>query len=421
MTNLPAMRRLALFFALLGTTSLVNPRNGSLHLLFWVPKLLATALAPLLALANSLLTLLGWWRGDRWLAGVGAVGTAVSLNHFLAIATPHDAAMSDAFGRDWGARLPPDIAARFSARRWRPLVYGEPKGVLWRNVTYGQNPDTAGPLCADLLLPAPHTAPSGLGIIFVHGGAWRFGRRNIGKFPYFRQLAAQGHLVMDIDYTLNPQTSVPGMVMDVKRAILWLKAHAAAYQVNPKRIVLIGQSAGGHLALLAAYTPNYLAFQPKEVAGDTSVRAVVSYYGPPDMLALHADLEARFGAVLTERRLERVNRLLARFGEDAVSRGVSGLVGGPLEEIPEMYRLISPITYVDGDCPPTLLLHGTHDFLVDHLAAERLHQALSLADVPVVYLPLPGCDHAFEAVLPRVSPAAQTAVYYMERFLALIV
>jgi acetyl esterase/lipase len=86
-----------------------------------------------------------------------------------------------------------------------------------------------------------------------------------------------------------------------------------------------------------------------------------------------------------------------------------------------MYRLISPITDVDADCPPTLLLHGTHDVLVDHQVTGRLHEALQAAGVPVVYLPLPGCEHTFESVLPRVSPAAQTAVYYMERFLALMV
>lgn len=415
------MRRIALFLTLLAATSLVNPRNGPLHFLFWVPKLLATALAPLLALASWLLTLLGWLRRDWLLAGLGAAGTAVALQHFLAIATPRDAIMADAFGQDWETRLPPEIAARFSARPWRPLVFGEPKGLIRRNVVYGQNPDATRPLVADLLSPPLGVSPSGLAIIYVHGGAWRFGRRNIGKFPYFRQLAGQGHLVMDIDYTLNPQTSVPGMVMDVKRAIIWLKAHAADYDVNPERIVLVGQSAGGHLALLAAYTPNYLGLQPRDVSGDTSVRAVVSYYGPPDMVALHNDVVARFGTVFTEPVLDRVNELLARFGERGVSHGISGLVGGSLEEIPEMYRLISPITYVDADCPPTLLLHGTHDFLVDNSSAKRLHQALSLAAVPVVYLPLPGCEHTFEAILPRVSPAAQTAVYYMERFLALMV
>ncbi|MFO7540183.1 MAG: alpha/beta hydrolase [Chloroflexota bacterium] len=415
------MRYLSFLLTLLAASSLVNPRNGPLHFLLWAPKLLATALAPLLALASFLLTLLGWRRRDWVLTGGGAAGRAVALRHFLAIVAPRRTLMSDAFGPDWEARLSPDIAARFSARPWRPLVYGEPNGQVWRNVRYGYNTDADNPLYADLLSPPPNVPPSGLAIIFIHGGAWRFGRRNISKFPYFRQLAGQGHLVMDIDYTLSPQASLPGMVMDVKRAIIWLKAHAAEYNLNPQRIVLVGQSAGGHLALLAAYTPNYAGLQPKDVAGDSSVRAVISFYGPPDMIALHHDLEARFGSVLTEDVMVRVNGLLTWAGEDKVAHGVSGLIGGSLEEIPEMYRLISPSTYVDADCPPTLLLHGTHDVLVDHQAAERLHQALKKAGVPVVYLPLPGCEHTFESVLPRVSPAAQTAVYYMERFLALTV
>jgi acetyl esterase/lipase len=415
------MRYLSFFLTLLAATSLASPRNGPLHFLLWVPKLLATALAPLLALASFLLTLLGGQRRDWLLTGVGAAGTAVALRHFVAIVAPRRALMSDAFGPDWEARLPPDIATRFSARPWRPLVYGERNGQVWRNVRYGYNAEADNPLYADLLSPPPDVPPSGLAIIFVHGGAWRFGRRNISKFPYFRQLAEQGHLVMDIDYTLNPQASVPGMVMDVKRAIIWLKAHAADYNLNPERIVLVGQSAGGHLALLAAYTPNYTGLQPKDVAGDTSVRAVISFYGPPDMIALHHDIEARFGSVLTENVLERVNGLLTWVGEDEVAHGVPGLIGGSLEEIPDMYRLISPITYVDADCPPTLLLHGTHDVLVDHQVTGRLHEALQAAGVPVVYLPLPGCEHTFESVLPRVSPAAQTAVYYMERFLALMV
>jgi acetyl esterase/lipase len=415
------MRYLSFFLTLLAATSLVSPRNGPLHFLLWVPKLLATALAPLLALASFLLTLLGGRRRDWLLTGVGAAGTAVALRHFLAIVAPRRTLMSDAFGPDWETRLPSGIATRFSARPWRPLVYGERNGQVWRNVRYGYNAEADNPLYADLLSPPPDVPPSGLAVIFVHGGAWRFGRRNISKFPYFRQLAGQGHLVMDIDYTLSPQTSLPGMVMDVKRAIIWLKAHAAEYDLNPERIVLVGQSAGGHLALLAAYTPNYTGLQPKDVAGDTSVRAVISFYGPPDMIALHHDIEDRFGSILTEDVLERVNGLLTWVGEDAVAYGVPGLVGGSLEEIPEMYRLISPITYVDADCPPTLLLHGTHDVLVDHQVTGRLHEALQAAGVPVVYLPLPGCEHTFESVLPRVSPAAQTAVYYMERFLALMV
>ncbi len=420
------MRLLSLFITLTAASSLVNPRQGVLHFFLWLPKLLVTALSPLLTVVSWLLALLGRRRGDPWLMGLGVAGTAVALRHFAAVTAPRETALSDAFGPDWEARIPVPMHARLSRRRWRPLIVGEPAGLVQRNVVYGVNPDASAPLVADILQPPPGVAPSGLALIFVHGGAWRYGRRNISKFPYFRQLAGQGHVIMDIDYTLNPHTSVPGMVMDVKRAILWLKAHAAEYEVNPERIVLTGQSAGGHLSLLAAYTPNYLGLQPKDeagktMAGDTAVCAVISYYGPPDMVALHEDFQARFEAVLAERVNRRVNRLLQRIGEDGWEQGLSALVGGSLADIPEMYRLISPITYVDADCPPTMLLHGTHDLLVDHEAVQRLHQALYLAGVPVVHLPLPGCEHSFESILPRVSPAAQTAVYYMERFLALLV
>ncbi|MBK8987788.1 MAG: alpha/beta hydrolase [Chloroflexi bacterium] len=420
------MRYLSLLVTFVAAAALVNPRSGMLHFFFWPIKLLATALSPLLTVVSWLLALQGRRRGDKLLMGLGVAGTAAALHHFADITRPRETALIDAFGPEWDARIPVVMRARFTPCRWRPLVWDEPVGRVQRHVVYGFNPDVTAPLVADILRPPLGVAPSGLAMIFVHGGAWRYGRRNITKFPYFRQLASQGHLIMDIDYTLNPHTSLPGMVMDVKRAILWLKEHAAEYELNPERIVLTGQSAGGHLALLAAYTPNYRALQPRDeagqvLAGDTAVRAVISYYGPPDMVALHEDFQKRFETVLSERVNGRLNRILQRIGEDGWEQGLSALVGGPLADIPEMYRLISPITYVDADCPPTMLLHGTHDVLVDHEAAARLSRALHLVGVPVVYLPLPGCEHSFESVLPRISPAAQTAVYYMERFLALVV
>jgi acetyl esterase/lipase len=97
------------------------------------------------------------------------------------------------------------------------------------------------------------------------------------------------------------------------------------------------------------------------------------------------------------------------------------VVGGTPEEIPDVYRQISPVTYVNANCPPTLLLQGTQDLLVDHRQVERLHQLLKDAGAPVIYIPFPNCAHSFESILPRLSPAAQTAAYYTERFLALMV
>jgi acetyl esterase/lipase len=106
---------------------------------------------------------------------------------------------------------------------------------------------------------------------------------------------------------------------------------------------------------------------------------------------------------------------------DSLASGIASVVGGTPAEIPEVYRLISPVTYVNAACPPTLLLQGTHDLLVDHHMVEQLYQRLRQVNAPVVYIPFPGCNHAFESVVPRLSPPAQTAAYYTERFLALMV
>ena len=415
------MRLFALVIAAIAHSILLNPHNGPLHFLLWLPKLLADALSPLLFVWNIIVSLVGLKRRDWFLVLLGGMGTAVSLKHFTDTTTPHENEFAETFGADWQSQIHPTISSKFATRRWQPILKQQPHGTIERDVEYGSNPDTPDDirLFADIMHPPENVTPSGLALIYVHGGGWAYGNRNIGKFPYFRQLSAQGHLIMDIDYTLNPKTSVPGMVMDVKRAIIWLKANAAQYHIDPERVVLAGQSAGGHLSLLAAYTGNYLGLQPDGSSADTSVRAVVSYYGPPDMAVLHDDVEARFNVLL---RGQVGQSLQERAGDvHTLAHGIAGLVGGSVVDVPEMYRLISPITYVDADCPPTMLIHGTHDLLVSHRSVERLLVALRQNKVSSIYLPLPGCDHSFESVLPRISPSAQTSAYYMERFFALMV
>ena len=418
------MRLFVMVIAAISHSILWNPRNGPLHFLLWLPKLLADALSPVLAGWHLIVALVGLKRRDWGLVLLGGMGTAVSLKHFTDVTTPHEKEFVQAFGSDWQAQIPADISAKLSTRRWQPILKRQPHGPIERDIEYGSNPDTPEHvrLFADIMHPPAGVAHSGLALIYVHGGGWAYGKRNISKFPYFRQLSAQGHLIMDIDYTLNPKTSVPGMVMDVKRAIIWLKANAARYQIDPERIVLAGQSAGGHLSLLAAYTGNFPGLQPDGSAADTSVRAVISYYGPPDMAVLHDDIEASFKVLMTGQVGRGIQGAAERVGGDHVlARGIAGLVGGSVLDAPEMYRLISPITHIDADCPPTMLIHGTHDLLVSFREVERLLAVLRQHDVPSIFIPMPGCDHSFESVLPRISPSAQTSAYYMERFIALMV
>jgi acetyl esterase/lipase len=204
---------------------------------------------------------------------------------------------------------------------------------------------------------------------------------------------------------------------------LWLKQQAGRFGIDPERIVLTGQSAGAQLTLLAAYTPNQPPFQPAGLAGDTSVRGVISYYGPTDMVALYHDIQTRFVPLFPSRLVGLTHRLLELVTGhgDSLASGLASVMGGSPEEIPELYHLLSPINYVSASCPPTLLLQGTHDILVDYGQVERLYQLLRQANAPVAHLQFPNCGHTFESILPRISPPAQTAAYYTERFLGLMV
>jgi len=204
--------------------------------------------------------------------------------------------------------------------------------------------------------------------------------------------------------------------------------------VNPERIVLMGGSAGAHLALLAAYAPNHPQLQPTDVGTDTSVRAVVSYYGPPDLRALYDYFQTMYDNVLTsktwlerlyianwESRFRRVGHLPpdAKF-VDLVDL-LPNVLGGTPDELPELYRLGSPINHVGPHCPPTLLLQGAHDMVGMAPDVRRLHRALRQAGATSVYVEFPSTEHGFDLILPKWSPAAQAATYDTERFLALMV
>ena len=148
-----------------------------------------------------------------------------------------------------------------------------------------------------------------MGVIYIHGGGWRIGYKDMGTRTFFQRLVGQGHVVSDIAYTLSPQADIPTMVTEINQAILWMKEKSGAFGVNPERIVLMGASAGGHLALLAAYTPNHPAFRlfPPDT-GDTSVRGVVAYYPLVDFLTLPA--QAREVVNLSPNPIDRIKNVL---------------------------------------------------------------------------------------------------------------
>jgi acetyl esterase/lipase len=416
-----------------------SARLGPGAFMLSIPKVLAGSLAPFLSVAGAAGAALGlsalWLergklpRKAHVLAGL--TGATLNAVHTQRVAASRGD-FAEAFGADWQEQIPPHLKGGMLARRWTWHLPVAPGAHVERDVAFASVPGTDRTLLADLWRPPDGVAPSGLGFIYLHGGGYSAFDKGGPTEPWFRHLAAQGHVVMDVAYRLIPETHVPGMQGDVKRALAWLKRNADRYGVNPDRIVLGGGSAGSHLALLAAYAPDHPLFTPEDVRGaDLSVRGVVGYYNAGDYR-----LESK--AAIRKTALEQtltglLTNVLERWAGSEIAVDETGawdarlFLGGRPDEWPELYRQISPIVHVGTDTPPTLQFVGEHDVYVSGTgfasglgAAPALHRKLREAGVPSVYVEFPRTDHAFDIFLPTVSPAAQAAMYDVDRFLALM-
>ena len=221
---------------------------------------------------------------------IAMLGAVAAVRDVRQVRAPHPG-FAQAFGVAWERDIAPEQQSRMMQRRWSWHLPAAPEPRWQRDVPFWALPDTDRRLLCDLWQPPPGVVPSGLAVVYLHGGAWSLLDKDVGTRPVFRHLAAQGHVVMDLAYRLYPETYMLGMVGDAKRAIAWMKAQGHAYGVNPEPVVVAGRSAGGHLALLAAYTPREGALTPNDVgARDLSVRGVIYCYGPIDLRPIALDL-----------------------------------------------------------------------------------------------------------------------------------
>jgi acetyl esterase/lipase len=224
-------------------------------------------------------------------------------------------------------------------------------------------------------------------------------------------------------------------VHDAKHAIAWMKKNAAAYNINPETIVIGGGSSGGHISLLAAYTQTNKQFMPADLEGvDSSVKAVISLYGPADLVNTYYHTCQHLttkSALSTNKKGESsgmpawVQKSMSKdfhrlgFDKEEEPGMLVPILGGNPDEKPEAYIMFSPVTHVHKDCPATLLINGEQDILASAKGARHLYSKLKEVGVPVVLHVLPQTDHAFDLILPKISPSAHNAIYDVERFLAL--
>ncbi|MCF6222125.1 MAG: alpha/beta hydrolase [Flavobacteriaceae bacterium] len=227
------------------------------------------------------------------------------------------------------------------------------------------------------------TKPAPL-LIFIHGGGWEKGDKQ-DYLRYLVDFAKKGYITATIAYRFVDKVKMPGQILDIKSAVIWLKEHAAKYNIDRDNIAVIGGSAGGHLALMVGYSSDNPDFKSVEDSSFSSrVQAVVDFYGPTDLTTKYAR-------------------------EHVTTRGA---FNESYDENPKIYAQASPLPYISKDDPPTLIFHGTIDDLVPVNQSDRLEAKLKKYGVPVEYHRLKGWPHTMDATV-KVNKYSQ---YYMNQF-----
>lgn len=269
-----------------------------------------------------------------------------------------------------GYQSPAEVTAALALKQITPVNLQEPlpEGVVeTKGIEYGNVQGRS--LQLDLYQPAglEGRVP---GLIFIHGGAWSGGSRQMYRY-YTLRFAQRGYVAATISYRLSGEAPFPAAVEDAKCAVRWLRANAATYHVDPDRIAVIGGSAGGHLAMMVGYAADVpeLEGQGGHAGVSSRVAAVVDLYGPYDLTTEFA------------RKAGPVRRFLG---------------GKTYDQAPELYRRASPRHYLHQGAPPTLILHGTIDDVVPIAQSDALAARLAELGVPYVYDRLAGWPHAMD-------------------------
>ena len=229
----------------------------------------------------------------------------------------------------------------------------------------------------DLALPIKRKDNKPLPVIaFIHGGAWRAGDKNGGLNQLYEFLKSGEYVGVSIGYRLSQHAKWPAQIHDCKAAIRWIIANANKYNLDGDRIAVHGSSAGGHLVSMLGTSSGV-----KELEGSlgphtnqsAKVRCVIDYFGPTNFLLMN-DFESRID-------------------HDASGSPESQLVGGAIQKNKKLTQKANPISYVDKNDAPFLIMHGTKDMLVPYNQSVILHKALKSAGVPSVFLTVKGGGH----------------------------
>jgi acetyl esterase/lipase len=242
-------------------------------------------------------------------------------------------------------------------------------------------------LKCDMFHP-PQAGTERVGVVLIHGGAWSQGDRAQLR-SYGIRLARQGHVCAAIEYRLSGVAKWPAQIHDVKAGVRFMRKNSAELGIDPRKICVSGNSAGGHLALMVAATAGVADFEGESghPGVGTEVAACVAFYPPTKLFGVHP---------------------LNAYAPELFERSADQEVG----------RKASPIAYARADFAPTLLLHGNRDALVPVEASVSMYQALADAGAPVELHLYNGAPHAFDATREFARHCADLMLLFLDRHVA---
>ncbi|WP_319437599.1 alpha/beta hydrolase [Mycobacterium sp. RTGN5] len=305
-----------------------------------------------------------------------------------------DAALQETFGRNYTDAVRHPLEA-YTARR--PSLAGVVEAARRRgryakkttNISYGpggrnhlldiwRRPD----------LPEGYRAPV---LIHVPGGGWSVNDKRGQGYPLMTRMSELGWICVSINYSRSPRNAFPAHIIDVKRAIAWVRDNIAEYGGDPDFIAITGGSAGGHLSSLAALTAGDPTFQPGFEDADTSVQAAAPYYGVYDLTSsdnMHPLMMPLLEHVVMQRRVA---------------------------DDPQLYRDASPLHRIHRNAPPFFVLHGENDAVIPSSQARAFTAALRKSGPRTVsYAELPNAHHAFDTIATlRCQMAAEAVASFL--------
>lgn len=236
-------------------------------------------------------------------------------------------------------------------RIYRDQVYASPQGRKLR---------------IDIYTPArPEPLPL---VIWIHGGGWKYG--NKGYRLFLRNLTHDGFAVASVEYRLSTMAKYPAQIEDCRAALLWLKNHAAAYHLDPHRIFLAGDSAGGHLSALLGIEE-----------GASRIRAVCAIYPATDLTGFP--------------------------NKDRPSGFIPDLLGGSVNQKHDLAVEGSPVTHVTPASPPFFMIHGDKDTLVPIAQSHELDRKLRAAGVSSRLEVVHGAGHGFSLTPAQIQEVSR--------------